>query len=208
MFVRFLLVTVLWFCGKQLFGQKEIVKELANTAINTIEVNATNVYNLNISTTSEKRITIAATLEGEYSPDLVVSVTEQDSVMVVSANFQPNFIHPNDKLSAHKVISIQLTIAIPEQMNVGVLGYSTEVDVRGKLKALKINLNDGNCQLSNVKGKVKVTTHSGHITLKHIDGSVNANSRYGKLMQGAIPQGKSRFKLTTVLGNIFVNSNQ
>lgn len=100
---------------------------------------------------------------------------------MISADFQPLFINPNDKLSAHKVVSIALEISVPEYKNVDVFGTNTNLYAKGIYEDLNITLSDGRCNLENVSESVEVTTQKGDILLAAPSGNITAESVYGKV---------------------------
>jgi len=121
-----------------------------------------------------------------------------------STSFLPNFKHPNDKLSAHKVISIKLKLKVPEYTEVRLYGTNSNVNASGNYKALNIVLADGDCTLSQVSEQVTVKTQTGNIALIAQEGTLNAKSTYGKVRLKPLKVGDNTFKLTSVEGNITV----
>ena len=186
------------------FGQKEVKKSIPNRNISTIEIDAENCYKVEILATEGNQVIIEAQIDGEYQKDLLVSVKEKDSSVTIKTGFQPLFTSPNDKLSAHKVISIALKIKIPKDKYVSLLGTNSNVIAAGDYKNLKIVLESGFCNLVALMGNVIVTTKSGDITVENKNGNFIVNSKYGKVIKGKIPKGKPHFNLTTVTGNILL----
>lgn len=143
-----------------------------------------------------------AALDGEYGKDLIVRIEEIGSTARISAGFQPSFVAPNDKLSAHKLVSISLSIIMPAQHRVLVNGTSSDVTISGTYSDLQVILDDGRCLLDTVDGKVAVHTQSGDITLAHARGTVIPRSKYGRVCVDSIPKGDSVYSLDSVTGDI------
>ena len=161
-----------------------------------------------METSKNKELLVEAAIEGEYEKDLVVKIEEDGSNVLVSADFLPNFIAPNDKLSAHKVISIALKITIPEYCIVNVFGTNSKVEATGTYRNLKVSLDTGDCVLQNVIEQAEVKTQKGTITIKTKEGEIDAKSTYGTVKLSNIPEGNSRYKLSSVEGNIYVKKTE
>lgn len=179
-----------------------------NDRISLIQIDAENCYEVSLITKKTNEISIEAQIEGEYSTDLELRVMEKESMVMVNAGFQPNFINPNDKLSAHKVVSIALRIVVPEWKNVLLYGTNTRVLAKGDYKSLNVSLADGSCNLINVSQDVEVKTQSGNIYISSRAANIHANSKYGKIGVNPIPFGDNQYNLNTVTGNIVLNKTE
>ena len=186
-------------------AQKVVKKSIVNTHISFIQIDASNCFEIEIMTADSKEMIIEATIEGEYEKELLLKVHETGSTLLINAGFQPNFEHPNDKLSAHKVISIALKIQLPRHKNVTVFGMSCNIIISGAYNKLKTILNDGNCYLNNVVATAEVKTQSGNIIVKTKAASIIATSKYGCIDKGVIPIGDNQYTLNTITGNIVLN---
>ena len=191
-----------------LAGQKVIRKTIINPENQSIQLDAKNCYQVILETSKNKELLVEAAIEGEYKKDLVVKIEEDGSNVLVSADFLPNFIAPNDKLSAHKVISIALKITIPEYCIVNVFGTNSKVEATGTYRNLKVSLDTGDCVLQNVIEQAEVKTQKGTITIKTKEGEIDAKSIYGTVKLSNIPEGNSRYKLSSVEGNIYVKKTE
>ena len=189
-------------------GQKTVEKQWINPAINAVVIDANNIFDISLSTSTEKKISVTANMEGEYADNLIISIREVDNTITISSKFSPTFYHPNDKLSAHKVVSIQLVIQLPESLNVQLSGTSTTVQASGNYKNLAVALNDGNCSLNNILGTIEVKTQSGQINLNTKEANVKAHSIYGNVVKNNVPIGSSEIKLATIEGDIYINEKQ
>lgn len=191
-----------------LSSQKLVRKALIGPQIHSIHVNAHFCYQVELETYKGDEVQVLANIEGEYAPDLFVALTESGNTVFVDAGFQPNFISPNDKLSAHKVISIALQIKLPEYKEVHIYGTNCNVGVLGNYERLEIKLADGQCTLHDVTEYVDVTTQKGDIFLAVPNGNITAVSNYGKILQELIPHGGNRYVLRTVEGDIHLRKTK
>lgn len=185
-------------------AQKVVKKSIINPEITTINVDANNCFELAIETTDNDEMVLEATIGGEYEKDLVLTSKQEGRTLQVNSGFQPIFKKPNDKLSAHKVVSIALKIYMPKNRSVNVFGGSCNVTVTGNYRKLKITVNEGNCTLNDVSESVMVKTRSGNISLYTKGAYVKAKSKYGNVQSDKIPNSEDRFDLTSVTGNISI----
>ena len=200
-----LLLVVYSFSG---FAQKRVEKSVLDSDISNIRIDANSCFQVVLSTVTSQEIRVEAQMDGEYSPDLELTLVEQGNTLVVNAGFHPEFKKPNDKLSAHKVVSISLDIAIPEYKNVTLYGTNTRVVADGNYKKLGITLSDGSCKLKNITEVVEVKTHSGDIIIYENAAVVTAESKYGKVSDNPIPSGHHQYELNTVTGNIKLHKTE
>ncbi len=192
----------------QLQGQKLIKKAFVGPETKYIQIDSKYCYQVDLDTNNINEVKVEASIEGEYSKDLVITIEEQGATVLLSAGFQPNFINPNDKLSAHKVISIKLRITLPEYKEVSVYGTNSNVQVTGDFKSLMVKLSDGRCVLENVTSNVEVTTQKGDILLTVPRGNILAKSTYGEVLKETIPEGEKLYTLNTVEGRIFLKKTK
>lgn len=189
-------------------AQKMIKKTYLNSEISAVSVDATQFFELSVETSMADEMTIEATIDGEYKKDLFLSVTEEGHTIFVGSGFQPNFSNPNDKLAAHKVISIQVRLVIPRDKDVIIYGTGCNVSVRGIYSNLSVALNDGQCVLNGVSELASVQTQSGDIFVNTSRAEIRAISKYGKIVKDDIHEGTDQFFLSTVTGNIFIRKTE
>lgn len=206
--MRAAIVLLSFFFLVELQGQKLVKKAFIGPRTEYIQIDAANCYTLTMNTAQTNEVDVSASIEGEYAKDLLVSIEEEGTTVRISAGFHPNFINPNDKLSAHKVISIALEITVPQYKNVSVFGTHSEVQAEGKYTDLNIKLSDGRCILRNVSEAVQVNTQNGDIWLTALSGNVLAESAYGEVEQNQIPKGNNQYMLKTVEGNIHLRKTK
>ncbi|WP_036380525.1 hypothetical protein [Muricauda sp. MAR_2010_75] len=192
----------------QVQGQKLVKKAFIGPRTQSIQIDSRYCYQIDVQTAKTKEVLVEASIEGEYSEDLLVSLEEKGTTVRISAGFQPNFINPNDKLSAHKVVSIALHITVPQYKNVSIFGTNSNVQVKGSYQNLNVKLSDGRCELDNVSETVEVTTQKGDIWLNAKNGSILAESAYGQVENNQIPTGHNQYILKTVEGNIHLRKTK
>jgi hypothetical protein len=181
-----------------------VTKSILDSAVSSFQIDASNCFEITLETADTDEVLVEAIIDGEYRKDLVLTVIEEGSIVLVSAGFRTNFENPNDKLSAHKVVSIALDIKIPEHKNVRISGTNSNIKASGVYENLKITLNDGTGHLNTVEGNVEVTTQSGDIIVESRSAEIFSSSKYGKVDENQIPAGNTKYILYSVTGNILL----
>ncbi|MDC6365331.1 MULTISPECIES: hypothetical protein [Flavobacteriaceae] len=204
--ILFFLLTFFSICNVQ--GQKQVKKAFIGPKIESIQIDSQYCYQVNIVTANTNQVEVEASIEGEYAKDLLVTINEEGKTVLIAAGFHPNFSNPNDKLSAHKVVSIALEITVPKHKEVHVYGTNSNVNVEGEYRKLDVKLADGRCVLHNVVEVVDVTTQQGDILVTTSNGNITAKSAYGQIHEEDIPQGHNQFILNTVEGNIYLKKTK
>ncbi|MEM9362870.1 MAG: hypothetical protein AAGA43_09550 [Bacteroidota bacterium] len=206
--MRGLSVCFVILCVYSVSGQKLLRKTLVGSHVSSIVIDAKNCYQVKLETTDTHELRVNASIEGEYSKDLVVNIETEGNSILVSTGFHPNFIFPNDKLSAHKVISIALEVKIPQYKEVAVYGTNSNVMAKGDYRNLTVKLSDGDCEIIDVGETVDVLTQKGNIWLTTGSGIVEAISDYGKVFKNSVPKGDKHYTLQSKEGNIYLNKTK
>jgi hypothetical protein len=190
------------FVGVSCLAQKQLERKINASAISLLQIDAANIFEVRLQTGNTDEIVVTAQLEGEYTKDLALGVYENGGTLAVNAGFRETFITPNDKLSAHKVVSIALHVFLPSWKKVQVYGTNARVIAQGEYTDLNIVLADGNCELMEVSQNISVRTQSGNITVKAKEGRIVASSKYGRVGKFILPTGSNHYDLSTVTGDI------
>jgi hypothetical protein len=183
-------------------AQKKLKRVIFTQGISLVQLNSANCFKVEVHTGQGNEVVIEAEIEGEYTQDLDLKVNTNGTAILIEAGFVPSFENPNDKLSAHKVISILLKLTIPKNKDLEIYGTNSRVIINGIYNEVYVALSDGVCQLNEVVGNVSVRTQRGSIGVLTKSAQIEANSKYGKVSLNLIPKGLSVYKLQTVTGNI------
>jgi hypothetical protein len=200
----YFLVFIILISIQALKAQKRVQKTIFDTKDTAIEINANDCFLVTIKTAKNNTILVEAKMEGEYGEELLLNLYEEGKTLLINTAFNPMFSLPNDKLGAHKALSISLQITIPENMKVQLYGTYCNVDATGIYQKISIALNDGNCVLKDIKDKATVHTQSGAIALYTKSGTVSAISKYGKVISDDILAGNQQYQLNSITGNIHI----
>ena len=188
-------------------AQKSIRKSIHNPRTSWVHVDTEHCFELELGNSDAEEVIVYANIDGEYSDDLLIEMEEEGTTLMIRPDFRPDFKHPNDKLSAHKVISIHLTVLVPAYTNVKVYGHHTRVLANGIYSASEFTLDDGKCSMKIEAETLEATTHSGDIYFESRGARVEATSRYGRVQGGPIPIGNGIVSLQTTSGNIYLKSS-
>ena len=169
--------------------QKKISKKIINAQRPHIQIDGGNCFRIDIETIAGNELIVEGSLEGEYARDLAIKLEEDGDNVLISTGFLPNFDAPNDKLSAHKIISIALSIRIPEYSQVQLFGTYSNITAKGIYNALDISVADGNCSLQAYAENTSIKTQTGEIVVTGTKGIVNARTKFGQVYRGNIPRG-------------------
>ena len=206
--VKLISVLLLLFFSVSLAAQKKLSKTIYAQHIDVVQVSAAYCFEVNLATHPGDDVLVDVEIEGEYTKDLELEIKTDGSTLFVEPKFNPSFENPNDKLSAHKVVSILLNISVPTGKDVAVFGSSVRVFAQGEYQELRILLSDGSCNLKHVFGEVEVKTQSGAINVSATKANIEASSKYGRVDPNPIPKGTSTYQLQTVTGNILLSKTE
>jgi len=147
------------------FSQKTIKREFNAFEITTIEINSDIIYHINITSEKTNQIKINTQIEGENYENVVLSILEENETLKINTPYTPFFKVKNDKLAAHKLISIEMELIVPETIKIQIVAAISSLTTLGEFKELSADLEGGNCILNNFKGNALLKTKQGFITV-------------------------------------------
>ncbi|PHS65733.1 MAG: hypothetical protein COB12_06585 [Flavobacterium sp.] len=189
------------------FSQKVIEREFNASDITTIEINSEVIYHIKITSEKTEQIKIKTQVEGENYENVVLGIIEENNTLHIKTSFTPFFEAKNDKLAAHKVISIEMELIVPERMAIKIIAEIASVETFGKYKDVSVLLENGNCSLANFKGNAMLKTKQGFITVYASKETLGiAVSKKGavvnKLSKSNVKSLKYRIEAESFKGNI------
>ncbi|QLE01361.1 hypothetical protein HX109_07205 [Galbibacter sp. BG1] len=204
--MRFWLLVLILFQSSISLAQKAVTKSVAAEGVSFVSIDASNLFSVSISTGNNEKIALRTTMEGEYQNEYINTIKEEGTTLFVGVEKRPLFNAPNDKLSAHKVVSVHLEIKVPKNMDVKIYGDYTEIKATGEFGVLELITGNKLIFLDSVQGLlVNARTQNGNIILKDASGTIEANSKYGKVhREGAIFDGNTKFEINSLNGNIYI----
>jgi len=202
-------IALLVFVFSQAQAQKIMEKSWDASSIEHFEIISDEVYRITIISKATNRIYVRTKVEGEHSENVAVLVSEENKTLSLSSDFTPFFIMKNDKLAAHKVISIEMEIIIPYDMEVWVKGAIASVETVGAFRKIQLDLRNGNCVLNNFKGNAQLNSRNGNITVfARETGVFEVKSRTGSIKNELPNTGRFLIKAESVNGDITLLKSQ
>lgn len=196
------------FLSFQLSAQKIVEQIINNPLIKTIVISDDSIFKIKIHTTLSNTIKLQSKIEGEYTKDLFVSTKVKNDSLVISSHFQPYYKDKNDKLSAHKVISIELVLKVPEKLNIYFKSSIASAEIDGNYKSIVAELSQGNTSITNFNGDAIINSINGNIKIETNYATINAMSKTGIIEKEALLPGKSLIKVNTINGNISITKTK
>lgn len=147
-------------------AQKQTEKQWNALQIEKVDINGEGIFKINIKNSESKTIDLLVKFEGEHSENLVIIDSVNHGVLKLSTDFQPLFKADNDKLSAHKVLSVELQLSIPKHIDLNIKSDIAQTKIEGLFPNVFIELKTGNCTLDPFFGNATINTISGNINIK------------------------------------------
>jgi len=176
--------------------------------ISTIDIAGNTMFKIKISAKPVQVISMGLQVEGENNEQIVLQTRQENQTLFIGSAYQPLFVKPDDKLAAHKKISIELTLEIPENLTVIITSDIASVFANGNFKFLTSELLNGHFLAHKYVGNLQVDTLHGNIEVETYSGLLDLNTKKGSIKQDKTPLGPNQISLHTINGNISVTKTQ
>lgn len=186
-------------------AQKQTEKQWNALQIEKVDINGEGIFKINIKNSESNTIDLLVKFEGEHSENLVIIDSVSHGVLKLSTDFQPLFKADNDKLSAHKVLSVELQLSIPKHIDLNIKSDIAQTKIEGQFPNVFIELKTGNCTLDPFFGSATINTISGNINIKTNNAKTIAKSKTGIVDVKQFKLALYQLNLQTVNGNINVS---
>ncbi len=203
-----MLFLLIWPVLTSAYSQRILSKSIPSIQGQLIHIDASRAFEVKLRSVNTSMISATAMTEGEYENDILLNIWEEGTNIRIAIDFRPERNDPNDKLDAHKVLSVSMDIAVPETCSLYLNGLSSEFAIEGRYKELKVSLEDGKCNLTSVYGTIEVLTDSADINLLSEAGAVEAISKYGTVVQEELPLGPAAIRLETKSGDVRISQRK
>ncbi|MFC4633672.1 hypothetical protein ACFO3O_07125 [Dokdonia ponticola] len=189
-----------------LSAQKKLFKEYDARDTRTVFVESDDIFQIKFTTAQTDKITIYTQIEGETFESTLLHTEIVEGVLKITTGRTPDFVPFNDKLSAHKVLSIVIEIILPEGLSIDVYSTLASVNAQGSYDQVRINLGRGGCYLSSFRFResVYINTISGNITVETKNSEIIAQSRNGNVVISEGMTGRDTIHLQSIDGDITV----
>ncbi|WP_397363921.1 hypothetical protein [Olleya sp. R77988] len=194
---------LLAFCiNFSVFAQKSTEKSWSATQLKTLTIDGQNVFKIKVSNSLDNTINLKVKIEGEYAKHLVIIDSITETQLFISSTFQPLFKNENDKLSAHKVLSVEYEITVPKHINLDIKSDIAFVQITGQYPSVFIELNQGNCNLKQFLGDAIINTIEGNITIETNNAKVEAFTKTGTVSNKFFINKNHQISCHSINGNI------
>lgn len=191
-----------------LYGQKTEVKIIENNLIKSIVIEGDDIFKIKVKTARTNTFTLTSKIEGEYAEKTsIITETKNDSLLINSA-YQTYSQKENDKLNAHKVLSIEVELEIPENLSLYFKSEIASAEVNGSYKQLVLELNQGNAKLVNFIGDAIINTFNGNIDIETNYASIDALTKTGTINKEEIIKAENEILLHSINGNIKISKTK
>ncbi|MFI8377632.1 hypothetical protein [Leeuwenhoekiella sp. NPDC079379] len=190
------------------YSQKQIEYRIPSDLVKGVFVASDDVFEVFVKTSETKHISVHAEVEGETFESIILDPVVENGLWLMKVNRSVGFEAIDDKLAAHKVISIVLYIELPINKEVWVTSGLASVQVQGDYDYINMNLSGGDCKLFDFHGNGIVNTLRGTINVETSDTRIEALTRNGIKKIATNPNGRYQLKLKSVDGNISVSQSE
>lgn len=180
----FLLFLILLGTCTDSLAQKRLEQSFYDKDIAGLYIKSDEIFEIHLSTSVSDHITIGTLIDGETFESSLLKTSVENNILKIETGKTPDFEPFNDKLSAHKVLSIVLYIDLPEGMDIDIFSTLASVDAQGSFGQVQINLGRGGCRLVNFRFRESATikTLAGTIKAEVDIAKVQAQSRNGNVV--------------------------
>jgi len=191
-----------------LYAQISKEKTWEATAVKTVNISAEGVFKINVKNSSSKTLSLKARIEGENAQHLVILDSISSETLFINSAYQPLFKNNNDKLSAHKVLSVEYDLSVPKHMILDIKSDIASVHVVGEYNYVFVESNQGECSLKQFLGNATINTIDGNITVQTNNAEVTAFSKTGVVQLNQFKYGKFNINCHSINGNIHVSKTK
>jgi len=192
----------------QVNAQKKSTQIIDNPELKTIIIDDDAIFKMKLNSIKGKTIKLQSRIEGEYAEEMMVLNETKNDTLFISSSYLPSYIEYNDKLSVHKIQSVELSLWIPEQLTIYFKSAIASAEINGNFKHLIIELSQGNATISNFNGDATINSINGDIKLQTNNAIVKAYSKTGTITKEPLSFGENKIKLHTITGNISVTKTK
>lgn len=184
------------------FSQKVTHKTFDDDLVAFMQIDCDQCFRINLENTKQDRIEIQMAVEGEYNEQVILLTESNLDSLKISTAFQPIFKAPDDKLAAHKALSIVLHVKVPNDKVVSVRSDLASIMVRGQYHKLRVELKQGHFDGWLHRPNITVHTLQGDINLVTDQGNTHLISKNGSVSKETLGAGSNDIELRTINGNI------
>ena len=191
------------------FGQKHIERIVPWDQLKWIRIDADSVFKVHVKSVQTDYITLNIDSEGEHSEQVALKYAINQGSLDVSVGLNPVFARVDDKLNAHKALSIELFVLMPNSKQIQITSDIATVSLIGIYRNALVELINGSCFLDQYSGNATVNTIKGDIEVSvKEDSEVKAQSKHGTLNIQSSSKANHFLSLNSINGDITVRNSQ
>ena len=176
--------------------------------VKKIVLSSDEIFRINLNTGTGQEIKITTKTEGEYYNEISLDSDLQNGTLMLNSRYREILQNGYDKLSAHKVFSMEVDLEIPDGMVVEINSNLASVYVSGVYDAILVQLKNGSCYLQDFRGDAIINTYDGNILGSARNIAVEASSRHGEVDVTQSPHAEHKMVLTSINGDIKVSETK
>lgn len=197
------------FCALNGIAQKAITRSFTDPAIKSVVIDSDYVFETNVRTAPIASISVKAKIEGEYYSETLLKTHVSEGILHITTGKTPNFVQHNDKLSAHKVLSIVLEIMMPSQLDFTLQSALSQLHISGAFRDVQIDLSRGGVKAEKFSFRESnINTLNGSINASVFEAKPSLFSRNGKVFLDPLIEGNASLIARSVHGDIHINRVQ
>lgn len=173
-----------------------------------VEIISNELSKVRVETWDSEIIKVIINIEGETYESVLLQALEDDDLLSLKPNYRPYFLKQNDKLAAHKVLSVEMFLYVPPGKDIHIKSTTAKVVMRGEYEYVFVGLEEGNCLLNDFQGNAFIQTKNGDINVTAIQSNGTAYSKYGTVVNKLPKQGKFTIEAESVNGLITLLKSQ
>lgn len=189
-------------------AQKETYEVIDAEKLKVLNIETDEVFRIRITAAPVEKINIKTRSEGEYYDNILIETSVKGERLNISTKYPERLTGGFDKLSAHKVFSLEIELEIPEGLEVVVSSNIASLIATGNYESVYAGLKQGYCNLLDFSGKANINTYGGDILVETKTGIIEANSRHGVVTVPDFLPGRNPIKLTSIDGDITVRKTK
>ncbi|MCL6219677.1 hypothetical protein [Zunongwangia pacifica] len=205
---RYCMFLMCFFAGTVMMLAQKDTQNILTSDFKEVIIDADEVFKINIISEKRETLKYKSHSEGEYVNDIRLKTSLKNGRLYIETQYPQQLVGGFDKLSAHKVFSLELNLYMPEDKRLIVSSNSASLTVSGKFESFSANLQRGYCNLKDFDGNATVNTYKGDIDAEVVSGEIIAKSRHGKVLVDKDLYGMHQIKLTSINGDISVRKTK
>ncbi len=201
--MKYILLSIITMLSLSIQSQSTIDKSIDVSSYNEVVLILDHTFLVELSNTTDDKISISAQSEGEYKDSVLLKVIQDEDTITIADDIQPFSKNYNDKLSAHKVIALKTKVSIPKDLKVTLRSRLASLHMDASFSSLFVELQAGDCLIDSFIGDAIINTFSGSISMHTNHATVVANSKSG-IVTIEKTYGPHQVQLKSISGNISV----